>query len=78
MKNTINDKVKDIMSIVLEISKKNIGEDTSVSNVSAWDSLKHMNLIVALEEAFEIEFDEVQLVEINNYKKIVEVISLLI
>jgi len=78
MKNTINDKVKDIMSIVLEISKKNIGEDTSVSNVSAWDSLKHMNLIVALEEAFEIEFDEDQLVEINNYKKIVEVISLLI
>jgi len=32
-----------------------------MANVEAWDSLKHMELIVALESAFEIEltFDEI-------------------
>ena len=35
--------------------------------VEKWDSLNHLNLVLALEEAFDISFTEEQTIEILNY-----------
>ena len=47
-----------IMSEVLDISKNMINDDSSTNNLVEWDSMNHMNLIVALEEEFKCDFDE--------------------
>ena len=60
-------RVKSILSSVLGINITRITEKTSIDTVSDWSSMKHMNLIVALEEEFEIEFDEDEIVESTNY-----------
>jgi acyl carrier protein len=47
-----------------------INEEMAMKDVEAWDSLKHMEVIVALEQNFEIElsFDE-----IVNMKSVAEI-----
>ena len=75
MKSTIKKKIVEVMSAVFEVSPKFINEATSPDTIKSWDSLKHMNLIIALEEAFEIEFTDLETVELINFKLIHEIIS---
>jgi acyl carrier protein len=68
----MENRVKKIMSEVLDIEIDSINENTSPETVESWDSLKQMNLIVALEEEFDIEFDDEHIIEMMDYKSILE------
>ena len=56
-----------IMSEVFDINKDLIKNDSSTNNLVEWDSMNHMNLIVALEEEFECEFDEEDIEKMINF-----------
>ncbi len=49
-------KLRQTMAAIFEMEEASIPEDASPENISKWDSLHHMNLIVALEGAFDIQF----------------------
>jgi acyl carrier protein len=68
-------KVKAIMASVFEIDEKEINEESSSETIDTWDSMMHMNLIAALEEEFEVEFDEEEIIEMMDYRSILEVLS---
>lgn len=53
--------VENLLSEVLQIPTSSITENLAMKDVDAWDSLKHMELIVSLEQSFGIElsFDEI-------------------
>lgn len=68
-------KVKDIMASVFEVSSKEINEESSSETIENWDSMMHMNLIVALEEEFEVEFDEEEIIEMMDYQSILDILS---
>jgi acyl carrier protein len=59
---------------IFEIPIEEINEDTSPDNVGSWDSLKHMNLVVALEEEYDIEFIEEEIVEMMNLSQIKSIV----
>jgi acyl carrier protein len=59
----MENRIKKVMSDVFDIDIESINNDSSPDNIENWDSLKHMNLIVALEEEFEIEFDDEAIVD---------------
>ena len=61
------DRLKRVMSDVLSIEASSIDDDTSVDTVERWDSLRHLNLALAIEQEFGISFTEEQTVEILNY-----------
>jgi acyl carrier protein len=42
--------------------------------VPQWDSLKHINLIFALEDEFELEFDEQDIERMISYDEIVALV----
>lgn len=46
---------------VLQVPAAGITDDLAMQDVEAWDSLKHMELVVALETAFDVQltFDEI-------------------
>ena len=67
----VKDRVKNVVSRVFNISKSSITDNTSPDNVEKWDSLQHMQLIVALEQEFGVEFTGEQMNEMLNYKLIV-------
>ena len=77
MENSVSSRIKNIMSIVLGISINKIDKNSSSMNISSWDSLKHMNLIISLEEEFEIEFEENDIPRMTKYKTIKNIILLL-
>lgn len=55
------------MADIFHIAPEMIGEDTSVDSVDKWDSLTHLNLILALEQEFDVSFSEEEVVESLNY-----------
>ena len=63
-------KLKDIFSEVFKIKISEINDKYSPDNVEQWDSLKHTNLIIALEEAFNISFTPDEMIEMLNFKLI--------
>ena len=74
MENNLDNHIKNVMSAVFEIPIEEINEDTSPDNVGSWDSLKHMNLVVALEEEYDIEFIEEEIVEMMNLSQIKSIV----
>jgi acyl carrier protein len=47
--------IQQIMADVFEKSEEQISIDSTQDDIDSWDSIKHLNLIVALEEEFGIE-----------------------
>lgn len=65
------EKLKQILASVFNLGIDQITEDASPDSIENWDSLNHLNLVLALEEGFGVSFSEEQTVEILNYELIV-------
>jgi acyl carrier protein len=68
-------RIKSVMASVFTCDVSEIGENASPDTIEQWDSLKHMNLIVSLEEEFGVTFSEDEIVEMLNYKLIRETLK---
>jgi len=71
----MNDKVKSIMAKVFRTDIKNITEDLNQKDVVFWDSLRHLNLIVELEEKFDVSFEPEEISEMVTFKKVIYYIN---
>ena len=67
---TNEEKLKKIIGSVFKIDASSINNETSPDTVESWDSLNHLNLVLALEEGFNVSFTEEQTVEILNLELI--------
>jgi len=47
-------RIKQVMASVLEVPEESINEASSNDNIGSWDSIQHMNLVLALEEEFDV------------------------
>ena len=74
MDNNIEDRIKNVLSVVFEIPIQEINDESSQDTILSWDSLKHMNMVVILEEEFEIEFNDNEILEMKNFILIKEII----
>jgi len=75
MTNKIEDKIKKVMSAVFEVPIDEINDKSSSDNIISWDSIKHMHLVVALEEEFDIQFNDSEIVELQNLSLIINIIG---
>ena len=67
-------RVTALVSENLGIPAAGIGDDLTMKDVGSWDSLKHMELIVAVEQAFDLQlsFDEiVTMTSVGEIKRVV-------
>mgnify|MGYP001589064615 FL=1 len=64
------EELKQVLSDVFNISRDSVGEDTSIDTVEMWDSLKHLELVLALEQKFNVTFTHEETTEILNYNLI--------
>ena len=67
-------RVKDVMAAVLEVDVLTIGDDASMDTISSWDSLRHMNLVLALEDAFGVSFPDDDAANATSYQLILLVL----
>jgi len=71
----MNEKIYEILSQVMGVSHGDLNEDSSPDTVENWDSLHHMSLILALEEEFEVQFTDEQVVDMMNVKLILLILE---
>ncbi|MBW7992584.1 MAG: acyl carrier protein [Planctomycetes bacterium] len=68
-------KLTDIFRDMFEDSKLTIGPETMAKDIEDWDSLAHIQLLVAIEKAFEIRFNTGEVAGIANVGEMVELIA---
>lgn len=69
-KDTLKKKIADVMGAVLGVDPSAINDDSSMDTVASWDSLKHMKLVIVLEQEFGVEFDDEEVVELLSFRLI--------
>ena len=74
MNEKVEQRIKNVMSAVFELSVDQINEESSSDTIELWDSLKHMNLVFALEEEFKIEFTDNETLEMINFLTIKNIV----
>ena len=71
----MKEKVCAIVSRIMQVPVEQVDEHSSPGTIQQWDSLRHMSLLLALEEEFGIQFEDQELVEtmgISNILKVLE------
>lgn len=71
----IDERLKNVMSVVFEVPAESINQDSSQDSIEKWESLRHLNLILALEEEFDVEIPDEEVGNLMNFKLIRLVIS---
>ena len=70
----MKERITKIISIVFELNENEINEFSSPENIENWDSIGHLNLIVSLEDEFEIKFTDEEIIEMLNFNLIEEIL----
>ena len=66
----INERIKEVMSAVFEVDADSINEESSQDNIENWESIKTLDLIVALEEEFGVTIPLEEVGNMTNFKYI--------
>jgi acyl carrier protein len=70
----MQNKIKKIFSKIVGINQSKIKPNTSPENTKKWDSLAHMNLVMAYEKELKIKFTDDEINEMLNFELIEEII----
>ena len=64
-----------IVSQVMEVPLEQLNKESSPDTIENWESLKHMNLVLALEEEFDVSFSDIEIVEMLSVEIIAETLK---
>lgn len=64
----MNNKLQGIFAEVLGVPLESIHAGTTVDTEAEWDSLRHMNLIFAIEDGFGIRFDDDEIASLTSFQ----------
>lgn len=62
----IKERTRNALAKALKIDPATISDNASQMDLSAWDSVRHMNVVLALENEFEIEFGDAELPKLTS------------
>lgn len=65
-------KLNEIFIDVLDLDEVELTENTSANDIEEWDSLSHIQLIVAIEKAFKIKFTSLEIMKWSNVGEMVD------
>jgi acyl carrier protein len=62
--------LKQVIATMLNVDQSAIDQDASMDTILTWDSLRHMNLVLAIEEEFKVSIPDEDAGNITSYKLI--------
>lgn len=60
----------DSLAKTLQVSPESVNAMSSMANLEQWDSLQHINVIVDLEETFQVSFSPDEVTQLNSVEAI--------
>ena len=71
----MKDRVRQIVSDVMGVPVEEVTEKSSPDTIASWDSLNHMNLVLALEEEFGVQFSDDQIVSLLTVEAMIAALA---
>jgi acyl carrier protein len=68
---TTRPRVVRAVSQIMGVAEQQVTDTSSADSLDTWDSLRHMNLMLALEEEFGIKFSDEQIMTMSSVGRIV-------
>jgi acyl carrier protein len=66
------EKLQEIMATALELPESAIRKDSTMDEIEEWDSLGHVHIMVALEQAFDLYMDVDDFAELDSVPAILQ------
>ena len=70
----MDEKIESLLVEVLQLAPSTITNDLAMKNLDAWDSLKHMELVISLEQAFDLQLTFDDIVAMQSVREIKRVL----
>ena len=71
----IEEKVTQVICQVMTVEAESVNRDSSPDTIGQWDSKKHMNLILSLEQTFGIQFSDEEIVKMLDVGLITQTVK---
>ena len=71
----MEDKIYQVVGRVLRVPVEMLDKESSPDTVESWDSAKHMDLMMSLEQEFGVQFNDEHIIEMMNVGLIIETIK---
>ena len=75
MNDEIKQRVRATLARTLKVSPETIQDDASQMELASWDSVRHMNVVLALENDFDIQFEDSELPKLTSFALLVAAIQ---
>lgn len=72
----MEEKLKNIFCDTFQINPNDFNTDLSIGDHINWDSLGHLTIITAVEEEFEIIFNNDEIIELKSYTDFLDLLKL--
>ncbi len=74
-KDEIKDRTRAVLARALKVDPQSVADDASQMDLTQWDSVRHMNVVLAIESDFEIEFEDAELPTLTSLPMLVAAIE---
>jgi acyl carrier protein len=71
----VKERVYQTVSRIFGVPVGELNEQSSVETIESWDSLKHMNLMLALEEEFGVSFTDDEIMSMISVERILNALN---
>ncbi|MGZ3609951.1 MAG: acyl carrier protein [Ktedonobacteraceae bacterium] len=75
MNSNVLERVKEIVADIFNVPKDRVTLQTSPNTIDTWDSIKHLDLVLALEQEFALQITPDEMVEMKSVEVIEKLIT---
>jgi acyl carrier protein len=75
VESAVHEKIYGIVATIIGVPRDSVTEDSSPDSLRGWDSLRHMKLILAVEEMFDVQLTDEEIVSITDVRSIVALVG---
>ncbi|CCI37396.1 MAG: acyl carrier protein [Microcystis aeruginosa L211-07] len=69
------EQVREIVSDIFQIAIEQVNLDSSPETIEAWESIQHLNLVLALEQEFGVSFSPEEMATMLSVEAISQLVS---
>jgi len=75
LKPMVFEHIRGIASDLFAIPAERITSDSSPDSIEAWDSIQHLNLVLAIEEKFNLQLTPEEIEQMKNIGQIAKIVE---
>ncbi len=75
MMSPLFERVREIAADILQVPAEQVTPSSSPETIPTWDSVQHLNLVLALEQEFDLQFEPEEIDKMKNIEQILDVLD---